>query len=232
VKAVLLAAGRGTRLGALTDSTPKPLLEVGGRPLIAHILTGLSAAGVTDVLIITGYLGAQIERELGDGSEMSLKLDYARQQKPDGTGRAVALARGFVGADRFFVGWGDILVGDATYGALLRVQGAALAVNEVADPTAGAAVYVDADMRVTRIVEKPAAGTSTTPWNNAGLFVLPPATWPFIEALEPSMRGEYELPQAIAAYVASGATIRAVPVLGHWFDVGTPEDLEAARGNV
>ena len=61
MKAVLLAAGKGTRLGALTVAAPKPLLQVGDRPLIGHILTGLRDAGIADVLIVTGYLGGQVE---------------------------------------------------------------------------------------------------------------------------------------------------------------------------
>lgn len=231
-KAVVLAAGRGIRLGAVTDHTPKPLLEVGGRPIIMQILQGLKSAGIQDVFVVVGYLGDQVERELGDGSGIGLNIQYAPQESADGTAKAVGLARRFVGADRFFVGWADILVRPDNYARLLRAADgtdAAMAVNEVADPTTGAAVYVDRGMRVTRLVEKPGAGTSTTRWNNAGLFVLPNQIWPFIDALLPSPRGEYELPQAIGAYIDSGASVRAVPVNGPWFDVGTVADLEAAR---
>jgi dTDP-glucose pyrophosphorylase len=82
---------------------------------------------------------------------------------------------------------------------------------------------------VERLVEKPPRGTSTTRWNNAGLGVLGPSIWSYINALTPSARGEYELPQAIAALVATGGAIRAVPVKGIWFDIGTPDDLALAR---
>ena len=104
-----------------------------------------------------------------------------------------------------------------------------LGVNEVDDPWAGAAVYVDEQWRVQKIVEKPPQGSSDTRWNNAGLGVLGPEIWPHVDALQPSARGEYELPQAIAALVASGANVGAVPVRGQWFDIGTAEDLETAR---
>lgn len=231
-KAVLLAAGRGTRLGALTDHLPKPLLSVAGRPIIVHILDGLFRAGIRDVAIVTGYLAETLEAELGNGAGSGMEFSYVRQERLEGTAAALSLARPHLGEDRFFVGWGDILVRPDNYRSLFRAArfaDAAIAVNEVDDPAGGAAIYVDEQMAVQHIIEKPAPGTSTTRWNNAGLAVLGPEIWPFIEALTPSERGEYELPQAVAAFVVSGARVVAVPVDGPWFDIGSPENLGAAR---
>lgn len=231
-KAVLLAAGRGTRLGAITAHYPKALLEVGGRPIIVRIIDGLARAGITDLAIVNGHEAALLEAEVGSGAQSGIQVSYLRQERLEGTARALALARSFAGEDSFFFGWGDILVEPGNYDRVLkaaRFADAVLAVNEVDDPTAGAAVYVDGEMRVTRIVEKPAPGTSSTRWNNAGFGVLGPAIWPEIDRLTPSARGEYELPQAIAALVDSGAAVRAVPVEGPWFDIGAPDDLAAAR---
>lgn len=230
--AVLLAAGRGTRLGGLTQTIPKPLLEVGGRPMIFRILEGLAGAGVRDVTVITGHLADVLETALGDGGRWGVALRCVRQELLDGTARAAALARPFLRERPFFVGWGDIVVEAANYPRVIEgagQNGAAIAVNEVDDPWAGAAVYVDAAMRVLRVVEKPPKGTSPTRWNNAGLAVLPPAIWDEVDRLEPSARGEYELPQAVAALVAAGHPVVAVPVEGPWFDIGTPENLVAAR---
>lgn len=231
-QAVLLAAGRGTRLGDITRNTPKPLLHVGGRPIVFRIVEGLASAGVRDVTVVTGHLAEILEATLGDGSRWGVALRCVRQEQIDGTARAAALARPFLGEGPFFVGWGDIVVEDANYARVIaaaRETGAAIAVNEVDDPWAGAAVYVDGAMRVLRMVEKPPKGTSTTHWNNAGLAVLPPAIWGEVDRLEPSARGEYELPQAIAAFVAAGHPVAAVPIEGPWFDIGTPENLAEAR---
>ncbi|HEX6030901.1 MAG TPA: sugar phosphate nucleotidyltransferase [Tepidiformaceae bacterium] len=239
-KAVLLAAGRGTRLGALTANFPKPLLTVGGRPIIAHILDGLVAAGIEDVVVVTGHFASLVEAELGNGEPSGLRLKYVRQERLEGTARALSLAREFCGDEQFFFSWGDILVRPENYRVVLqsaRFAEHVLAVNEVEDPASGAAVYVDKPAklavgepaRVVGMVEKPAPGTSTTRWNNAGFGVLGPAIWDAIERLEPSPRGEYELPQAMAALIEGGADVRAVPVTGPWFDVGTSDDLEAAR---
>lgn len=231
-RAVILAAGRGTRLGTLTARTPKVLLEIGGEPMVHRILRALAEGGVSDVAVVTGHLADMVEEQTGDGARWGLSVVYFRQFELDGTARALALARAFVGEDRFFLGWGDIVVDVANYSRVLSAADGAdavLAVNEVEDPSSGGAVYVDGALRVTRLVEKPPPGTSATHWNNAGLMVLPPAIWPFVDALTRSARGEYELPQAIANAIDGGMETTAVPVEGPWFDAGTPESLEAAR---
>lgn len=232
MKAILLAAGRGTRLGALTERTPKPLLEVGGRPIIVHIIDGLIAAGVREFLVVTGYLARELEAGLGNGAHAGVSVEYVRQEQLEGTGRALQLGREWLGDEPFFFGWGDIMVRPGNYREVVRrarFADAAIAVNEVDDPWAGGAVYVDGDWRVTRMVEKPARGTSATRWNNAGFGVLGTEIWPILGDLEPSARGEYELPAAIAQLAATGHHVRAVPIEGPWFDIGTPESLAAAR---
>ena len=232
--AVILAAGRGTRMGALTATIPKPLLPLHGRPIIEHIITGLCRAGVRDLVIVTGYLGEHIEAHLGDGARLGVRIAYRRQARPDGTARALLLARDAVGEQPFVVSWGDVIVDPDNYAALLaefrRVPcDVLLTLNATDDPWRGAAVYVDDAWRVTQLVEKPPRGSSRTPWNNAGVFVATAALWSYAERLELSARGEYELPQAIAAMVAGGCVVRALPLRGAWSDLGTPEDLVAAE---
>lgn len=229
--AVILAAGRGSRLGALTERFPKALLEVGGEPILHRILRGLAAAGIERAFVVTGHEASRLERATGDGGRWGVEIRYFRQQSLDGTARGLALARD-VARSPFFVGWGDILIEQANYRRIIDAASAGdsvIALNEVDDPFAGAAVYVNEEFLVTGIVEKPPLGTSTTRWNNAGLMVLNAAIWPFIDLLEPSARGEYELPRAIAAFVQAGGRVRGLPLQGPWFDAGTPESLEAAR---
>jgi len=234
VIAVILAAGRGTRMDKLTASTPKPLLRLGGRPIIEHILAGLRAAGVHDVVIVTGYRGEQLETHLGDGSGLGLRLVYRRQSVPEGTARAVLLARPVVGDQPFVLSWGDIVVEPAAYTGLLDAFDRTpcdvlVGVNAIDDPWRGAAVYVDDDWHVRQVVEKPPRGTSRTQWNNAGLFVFTARIFSYAAQLRSSTRGEYELPQALGAMVADGLAVRAYPVRGYWTDLGTPEDLAAAE---
>jgi dTDP-glucose pyrophosphorylase len=104
-----------------------------------------------------------------------------------------------------------------------------LAVNRVKDPFRGAAVYLTPHMMVERLDEKPAPGTAKTEWNNAGLFASSRILFEYLERLKPSVRGELELPGAITQMIGEGRVVRAVDMRGFWSDVGTPEDLEAAR---
>ncbi|GIW13572.1 MAG: hypothetical protein KatS3mg062_1011 [Tepidiforma sp.] len=231
-QAVVLAAGRGTRLGALAADTPKPLLDLAGRPLLLRTLDALAGSGIEHAIVVVGHLGDRIAAALADDPIPGLRLDLVTQHRLDGTARALALAAPRLDDGPFLVTWGDVFVESVNYARLLAAAAdadGALLVNGVDDPWAGAAVYLDAGWRVTRVVEKPPRGTSATRWNNAGPAVLRPWVWPFIEALQPSPRGEYELPRAVAAAVEAGRTLLAVPVEGPWFDIGTPESLAAAR---
>ncbi len=234
-KAILLAAGRGKRLGDLTAHRPKPMLEIAGAPIIAHVLEGLAQAGIEQAIVVTGYLGEQIEDFCRRFESNHLAITTVRQPTLNGTGGAIMAAIPLLGGDpRFVFGWGDVLMDHEFYQRFMMQANASgydllLAVNRVRDPSAGAAVYVDAAMRVERIVEKPPPGASTTNWNNAGLFASTTTLLDYVARLEPSPRGELELPDAIAAMIEDGRIIRAAELRGFWSDIGTPEDLERAR---
>ena len=237
--ALLTAAGRGTRLGVLTASAPKPLLEVAGKPLLAHIIEGLTEAGLERLVIVTGYLGEQIESwcvHFGS-AHPRITIRTIRQPALNGTGGAMIAAREMLSSeDQFVFGWGDVVMDRVNYPRFIAESGTTdcdlmLAANEIGDPWRGGAVYFDSELRVKRLVEKPSRGTSSTKWNNAGLFATNRCLFEYLERLQPSPRGELELPQAIAAMIANGRVVRAFKVQGFWSDVGTPEDLEAARAH-
>jgi NDP-sugar pyrophosphorylase family protein len=236
-KAVLLAAGRGRRLGTLTDHLPKPMLEVAGRPLISHIVDALAENAIRNLAIVGGYLVSHID----DWCARRMSIDPAlhlmtlHQAILNGTGGAMLLAKEFVEDEALFIfGWGDILMDAENYARFIQTARSQsydllLAINRVRDPWRGGAVYVDNDMLVERLIEKPAPGTSTTQWNNAGLFAATPRIFDYLAKLTPSPRGELELPEAIAMMLVDRCEVRAVDVRGFWSDVGTPEDLASAH---
>lgn len=227
-RAVILAAGRGTRMGEITAEVPKPMLPVRGRPLLEHVLEMLKAAGVEQFLIVAGYRRELIERHFQGWPAIAF-----REQDPvDGTGSAARLARDFAGSAPFFLTFGDILCEPAAYSACGRVleerpaTGAVLGVRYVEDPCAGAAVYEQAG-RVSEVIEKPPPGASTTHWNSAGLYAMRPLVFDYLDRLERSPRNEYELTSIFEMMLRDGIELRISPVEGVWRDVGRPEDLAA-----
>ena len=110
MKAVILAAGKGTRMRDLTNECPKPMLKVQGKPILEHIIQGLQQNGILELFIVTGFRAEVIEDYFGNGSKLGVKIDYGRQLLQDGTGKAPELAQGFVGLDPFLLTYGDILV--------------------------------------------------------------------------------------------------------------------------
>jgi len=121
-KAVLLAAGRGTRMRDLTNELPKPMIAVRGKPILQHIIEGLRAAGVTQFLLIVGYRAEIVRETFRDGALFDVSINYATQAVQDGTGRVVELARGFAGADPFILGYGDIIVDPTNYLRLTTLE--------------------------------------------------------------------------------------------------------------
>jgi dTDP-glucose pyrophosphorylase len=142
------------------------------------------------------------------------------------------LARDFVSQNPFLLTYADILCDAAEYSRTSRILlhnpaiVAAIAVKAVDDPWQGAAVYEEQG-RITRIVEKPPKGTSTTHWNNAGLYAFRRPIFEYLERLQPSVRGEYELTAALDSMLADGLDLRISAIEGPWRDVGRPEDLIA-----
>ena len=86
MKAVILAAGKGTRMKELTSELPKPMLRIQGKPILEHIVDGLKAAGIREIFIVTGWRADVIERYFGDGNRWGMKIQYGRQVVQDGTG--------------------------------------------------------------------------------------------------------------------------------------------------
>jgi len=237
LKAVILAAGQGTRMRPLTDRRPKPLVPVAGRPIIEHIVGGLATAGVRDICLVVGYLGERLIDRLGDGTRLGVRLTWVWQEEFLGTGAAVLLAEEFVGDEDFVLGWGDIIVPPRNYRRMVAMYErerpeAVLSVNWVRDPWEGAAVYVR-DRHVVRIEEKPPRGTATTRFNNAGIFVFGPELLEVLHDTPPSPRGEIEVPSAIGTMLASGCRIRAHMIRGgYWSDVARPATAIDVSGKI
>jgi dTDP-glucose pyrophosphorylase len=242
MKAVILAAGKGTRMRDLTNEVPKPMLKVHGLPILEHILTGLVSAGIREICIITGWRAEVVEGYFGDGSKWGVKTSFVRQAVQDGTGKAPELAKEFVGADDFLLTYGDILVKPETYQQMVaRFAGGKfsglLTVTEGQDVTKGGLNFFDDQFCLTRLIEKPSASQvaqlrqegwlkpGQPVWYNAGIYIFKPSLWEFTSRLQKSPRGEYELTDAISAMVSAHHRLAGLEIQGRWVDVRDPEVL-------
>lgn len=225
--AVLLAAGRGTRMRDLTNDLPKPMIPVQGKPILQHILEGLRDAGIQRTLIIVGYRAEVVRDFFGDGSAFGIALHYVTQVVQDGTGRVVELARDFAGHQPFVLSYGDILVDPLNYRSLCNLDPYEALVSvkrNEADMAKGGCVVLDDQFRLTDLIEKP-AGPPPSPWYNAGIYTFRPSIFEHTARLKPSPRGEYELTDAIRTLAKASGNVRALELHGQWADVRDPEVL-------
>lgn len=227
-KAVLLAAGRGTRMRELTQEVPKPMLQVQGKPVLQHIIEGLRAAGLLDFQIIVGWHGEVVRQFFGDGAGLNVRIHYTTQVVQDGTGKVIELARSFVGNDPFLLNYGDILVTPENYPRIcdaLSGADAVVSVKHNEDVSQGGAVFVNENFELIDLREKPKPGEPTSPWYNAGIYAFRPNIFECVAKLQRSARGEFELTDAIRDLAHAGKKVRAFELTGRWADVRDPEIL-------
>jgi dTDP-glucose pyrophosphorylase len=242
VKAVILAAGKGTRMRELTNELPKPMLRVQGRPILEHIVEGVIAAGIREIFIVTGFRAEVVENHFGDGSKWNARIAFGRQVVQDGTGKAPELAKDFIGDSPFLLTYGDILVPPATYPQMLRRFGegdfaGVITVTPGEDVTKGGLNFFDGQFCLQKLVEKPSPEhleglrrdgwlkPGEPAWYNAGIYIFRPSLFDFTARLQKSPRGEYELTDAISAMIAAGQKLAGLEIQGRWVDVRDPETL-------
>jgi UDP-N-acetylglucosamine diphosphorylase / glucose-1-phosphate thymidylyltransferase / UDP-N-acetylgalactosamine diphosphorylase / glucosamine-1-phosphate N-acetyltransferase / galactosamine-1-phosphate N-acetyltransferase len=227
-KAVLLAAGRGTRMRDLTSDLPKPMLQVRGKPVLAHIVEGLKNAGVSDFLIVVGWRAEVVGNYFTDGTAFGARIQYATQTVQDGTGRVVELAKDFTGNEAFVLSYGDILIDAQNYRRITELPGDTAAIVSVKydkDCSKGGAVFVNDRFELIDLREKPKPNEPTSCWYNAGVYAFRPSIFEYTAKLKPSPRGEYELTDAIRDLALAGEKVQAIELKGMWADVRDPEIL-------
>ncbi len=219
--AVVMAGGRGTRLRPLTETLPKPMLRVAGRPILERIVLHLVGSGIGRVFVAVGYLAAVIEEYFSDGARFGCSIEYLREEAPLGTGGALGLLPAPV--DPVLVMNGD-LVTQADLGGLLdfHVRGgyvATIGIRRYLHTVPFGCVDLDGD-RVLALEEKPTLARDA----NAGIYVLDPALVKRVPA------GRHlALPDLIGDALGRGEAVGAFPIEDDWIDVGQREQLDRAR---
>ncbi len=230
MKAVLLAAGEGVRLLPITATRPKHLIKVGGKPILQYCLEAVKNAGITEAIVVTHYMGDAIRQYFGDGEKLGLNISYVEQKAVLGTGNAASVAEPYVDGD-FVLIYGDLLFGqDAVKDVLAQFKhgktSAVMGVVPVDKPESYGIIELDEDKKVKRIVEKPAAGKAPSNLANAGVYVFSREVFGKIKQTKASIRGEWELTDAITLLAKEGKMVLAAELSkDDWFDVGRPWDL-------
>ena len=183
---------------------------------------------MSDFQIVVGYRADAVQNFFGDGTRYKIQIQYATQVVQDGTGRVVELARNFAGTSPFILSYGDILVDPLNYKSIAELGSeveAIISVRRGEDVTKGGAVFLNEQMELIDLCEKPKPGEASSPWYNAGLYAFRPSIFDFISKLRPSPRGEYELTDAVRDLARSGKIVKALQLTGEWADVRDPEIL-------
>ncbi len=230
MKAVILAAGKGERLQPLTATRPKHLLKVAGKPILQFCLEAVKHAGIEEAIVITHYMGEAIRSYFCDGANLGLKITYIEQPEILGTGNAAGIAEPYIDGD-FMLIYGDLLFGlDAIKTVISKFKvvetAAVMGVVPVDHPESYGVIEQTAEGKVKRILEKPPAGKVKSNLVNAGVYCFGKDVFDKIRQTKPSLRGEWELTDAVTMLAESGKTVLTAELgKGDWFDVGRPWDL-------
>ena len=228
MKAVVLAAGEGTRMRPLTANLPKPLLPVAGKPFLRHTLEALRGAGISNLGILIGWQGHRIRENFEDGGTLGLSIVYEEQTERLGTAHAIGCMRAHVDGPFVSVN-GDVVVSGQALSELTafhrKVGAPIMALAEVPNPGAFGVVEMK-DGKVAALEEKPRQPKSHL--INAGIYVFDEDIFPLIDATPKSPRGEFEITDTIRMLMAK-RDVFGFRLPGEWIDVGRPWDLLRAN---
>ena len=225
MQAVILAGGLGTRLWPVTKEIPKPMVPVAGVPYLEHQLRLLRDQSITDIVLLTGYLGDQIEEHFGTGRSMGLRVRYSREESPLGTGGALREAADLL-ADKFLVIYGDSYLpiqyrtaldalGNSRARGLLVVYD-----NRLGDTSVNNNVALDDDRSVIRYA-KDATDRSRLDYVEAGVSAFRRSVLDLIPGV-----GKVSLEEEVFPEMIAWRELIALPTNQRFYDIGTPDRLK------
>ena len=224
MKAVILAAGEGSRMRPLTYTRPKVMIPIANKPILEHLLIEAKGAGIGEFVFIVGYHDEQVRDYFADGSRWGVGIEYRRQGRQLGTADALRMVEGLLSGDFLLIN-GDIIVKQKDIEQVIEKGGNAVSVFAVED-TQGLGVLELSEGRVVRIYEKVESPPSCMV--NAGVYRLTPDIFGAISRTVKSPRGEYELTDSLQLMIDSGQEVSSQEI-GYWLNLSYPWDLLAAN---
>ena len=219
-EALILAAGKGTRMWPLTDNMPKPLLPLCGISIIEQQIAALTKVGVKNINILIGHRMKEISDLLGNGKKYDVKINYIVQSEQKGTGHAVSLAEKHV-KDSFFCLNGDTLIDEKNLKLLAKKDNKMAMMVTTVDDGSNYGVIKSENGILSSIVEKGIGGKSSI---NAGIYLFNKKIFTSLKSIKKSIRGELELTDALLSN-----KIYTIEYEGFWKDIGSPWDLLTAN---
>lgn len=219
-KAVILAAGKGTRMLPLTEKTPKVLIKINEKPFLSYIIENLKQAGITRFGIIAGYLKEQVKDFI---KEQDIDATIIFQEEQKGTGHALMQAKDFCGDDNFIALGGDNLWSPEDLREISKDDGKIhISGIKSENPEKYGVLIKDKDNNLIEIKEKPKEFVGNI--INTGLYKFTPEIFKRLEQIKESERGEYELTDAITSLAKEGK-VKVIEVKDYWLDLGSKEDI-------
>ncbi len=224
MKGIVLAGGEGRRLKPLTQTRPKPLLPVAGRPCVDYVLRSLINSGVRELIVTTAFMSDALIKSISEGLDYDASVLYSFEATPAGTAGSVKRVANFID-DTFIVAMGDVLV-DLDVRPLVEFHRrkksvATIALTEVDDPTEYGIVGLDKGGRIQRFKEKPSQDEVFSNLVNAGIYVLEPDVLDLVPDDRPFDFSKNVFP----AMLAKGLPLHGMKIEGVWVDIGRPRDL-------
>lgn len=232
MKALLLAAGEGTRLRPLTLDRPKPMLPIGGRPMLEYLVHLLRRHGIYELAINLHHKPEAIVNHFGDGRRFGVSIAYSPEPQLLGSAGTAKQLDWFFGNEPFLVMYGDVLA-NVNLSALIvwhqaHRSDATMVLYEVEDPTRCGMVELSADQRITRFVEKPAREAVSGNLANAGIYVVEPHILTLIPHGKPTDFGGDVFPIALER----GFGLYGANLPGYLLDIGSPERFAQAESDL
>ena len=229
MKAVIMAGGRGSRLGKLTTQCPKPMLPLLNRPVLAHILNLLKHHQITDVVFTVHYLAEQIKNYFGDGRDLGMAIQYAIEYSPLGTAGSVKNAQPYLDDEPFLVMSGDAIT-DIDLSSVLQFHWdkqavATMVLKHVADPLEYGVVVADPGECIRYYLEKPTQSQIISHTVNTGIYVLGPEV---LAMMKPSQVYDFSC-DIFPRLLSQNSLLFGYPADGYWCDIGTIQRYRQAR---
>jgi mannose-1-phosphate guanylyltransferase len=225
MQAVILAGGLGTRLWPLTKQIPKPMMPIAGAPYLEHQLRLLAKQSITDIVLLTGYLGSQIEGHFGNGAPLGLHIRYSREPQPLGTGGALRESRHLL-ADLFVLIYGDsyLPIQYAQVADRLAISEATGVMVVYRDPVGETSVHRNVALDESGLVsryDKTAVNDPDLRYIEAGVLAFRRAVLELIPS-----RGPVSLEQQVFPVLIEQRQLLGMPTSQRFYDIGTPERLK------